>query len=726
VYGESPDGQAPVARAPTVDDSIGMRQLSTPTSSLGSKDLGNPPAIFSPDRRYFVVVTYHGNVENNSNDAVMLLFGSADALRAPKPEVLLTWSSTSNNPAILDVRWLAGRETLLFLGHENDRPLEVYSLNVHTKQLRQITQHPTDIVAFDVTPNLRTIVYLARRPIASLLDQDARTHGVIIDNQWLPDLVSGYTSEKWAVYPCQMFVQREAEEPRGISFPNPEIPEPRGGIHLSPDGRLAVIQSLTFRYGDPYLWREYASTSGEVFLLIDTRTGLVRKLINAPEQCMTCVEWSSDGRSVVVGGTYLPLDIEDSPERALRKTSQWAVEIDAETGAFTKISRGTFRIVRWDANTKTVYLRRTAWDSSGGPRDESTMTFRKSGERWRQIKSDDPLEIVLEQDMNTPPRLVATNRDTGGRSLLLDLNSQFRNLRFGHVEEIAWKGTDGQDATGGLYLPSAYVAGHKYPLVIQVSCWGANSVAVFSIDCGTAGYAAQALAGRGFVVAEPTHLAVAHSTEEAPRTTASIEGMIDYLDARGLIDRDRIGIVGWSFAGYLARYAVAFSRYPFRAAAVVDGSDFGYWQYVSEINVGPRNREIFEQFNGAPPFGQGLQAWMKTAVSFNLDRVHAPIRQLGFGRYWFQYNWESFVGLRRLGKPVEMVWLPEAAHEPVRPFERRTAQQGDVDWFGFWLQGYEDPDPAKAEQYRRWENLCDLQREQNRDGSTFCVPSHTH
>jgi len=28
-----------------------------------------------------------------------------------------------------------------------------------------------------------------------------------------------------------------------------------------------------------------------------------------------------------------------------------------------------------------------------------------------------------------------------------------------------------------------------------------------------------------------------------------------------------------------------------------------------------------------------------------------------------------------------------------------------VDWFSFWLKGEEDPDPAKAEQYKRWRKL---------------------
>jgi hypothetical protein len=28
-----------------------------------------------------------------------------------------------------------------------------------------------------------------------------------------------------------------------------------------------------------------------------------------------------------------------------------------------------------------------------------------------------------------------------------------------------------------------------------------------------------------------------------------------------------------------------------------------------------------------------------------------------------------------------------------------------VDWFNFWLRDNDDPDPAKAEQYKRWRKL---------------------
>jgi len=58
---------------------------------------------------------------------------------------------------------------------------------------------------------------------------------------------------------------------------------------------------------------------------------------------------------------------------------------------------------------------------------------------------------------------------------------------------------------------------------------------------------------------------------------------------------------------------------------------------------------------------------------------------------------------------VDFILLPDADHHLVKPWERMVSQQGAVDWFRFWLKDEEDPDPAKAEQYKRWRELRKLQ-----------------
>jgi hypothetical protein len=58
---------------------------------------------------------------------------------------------------------------------------------------------------------------------------------------------------------------------------------------------------------------------------------------------------------------------------------------------------------------------------------------------------------------------------------------------------------------------------------------------------------------------------------------------------------------------------------------------------------------------------------------------------------------------------VELVVLNTYEHVLTNPAVRIASQSGSVEWFRFWLQNYEDPDPTKAGQYNRWRELRRLQ-----------------
>jgi dipeptidyl aminopeptidase/acylaminoacyl peptidase len=716
------DGIAARSRPATIADSITMTLIGV----RGSESMDSAVATFSPDDAEFIVLTHRGSLEKNSNDYCLLLFHSADAFRSPRPDVLLTWPSLSNDPAISHVRWLADNKTILFLGKQTGQRQQVFSLNVQTRELKRLTRHPTDILSFDATADLRTIVYLARQPVTSLIDDWSRINGLVISDQSLTNLLIGHNTDEWWLSPLQLFVSSDGQAPRHLSFEHRESPIPMYGVSLSPDGRFAVLLSNTGGYANPKSWRGYKTIFGDsqnqflIHLLVDISTGSVRPLINnAPTNWNESYAWSADGRSVLVGGTYLPLDIEDPSERKLRETTTWAAEVDVKTGALRTITKGNYRVLRWNPDTDTLLLepRNVLFlNSEGKTHEDPIVAYQKKGERWERANPAmaraccGSLEVQQEQDMNTPARLFAVNHKTGEKALLLDPNPQFRNIRFGHVEEITWRGSDGAEAKGGLYLPPEYVRGGRYPLVIQAYGWNPQE---FWMDGPAAsGFAAQALAGRNIVVVQ-LRLAEEESTpREGPKNMAMREGLIDDLDSKGIIDRNRVGLMGFSRAGYGTRYTLAFSKYAIKAAAVCDGMDGGYWEYIMSENVGlgaknpgARLSDVYEGQNGAAPFGDGLQAWLANDPSLNLHRVRTPVRLLAFGPYSFEAVWEWFVGLRHLGKPVELVWLPDAAHELVKPLERMTAQQGNVDWFCFWLKGEEDPNPAKVGQYARWREL---------------------
>ncbi len=49
--------------------------------------------------------------------------------------------------------------------------------------------------------------------------------------------------------------------------------------------------------------------------------------------------------------------------------------------------------------------------------------------------------------------------------------------------------------------------------------------------------------------------------------------------------------------------------------------------------------------------------------------------------------------------------VSHGSHAMQNPGQLRASQERAVDWYDFWLNGHEDPDPSKQEQYEQWRKL---------------------
>jgi dipeptidyl aminopeptidase/acylaminoacyl peptidase len=717
-------------RLAAVQDSIQMTRLGDPSYLLGGSSKGRV-AHFSPNGRQFIVVLTKGDLEQNTNRYSLLLFETSSVFSSPKPELLLTMSSSSNRPAIKDVQWLADNETIIFIGENPGESPQVYTFNVRTKHLERQTEQPTPITTFAATENGDEIIFEADPPAKTIVGTDqVRRNGIVVTNQTLNVLLAGdcYTFVPTFIEGEQLFLKAQGKPP--FQVPLEDVATGSTRLSLSPNGRYALIEAFIRRvpqtwegYKDRFIHEHVAEQREKGmasvlkrYSLLDVQNGQVVPLLGAPTDLDTnAFAWSPDGRSIAVSGAYLPLDVADPVERARRQKNVYVVEIRLRDGSVTKVTEKQLRVAQWNPDSNRILL-----DSADSRNNLPTEAYEKNGSDWKEIPVSsfavpnviEQVDLILREDSNTAPRIYAADKRTRREALLFDLNPEFEKLRLGKVEDVTWKATDGHSVVGGLYLPPDYVEGNRYPLVIQTHGFDRSK---FWIDgpWGTA-FAAQPLAAQGFVVlqvggSEDQEILrkIVETTGEGPYQMAEYEGAIDYLDERGLIDRNHVGIIGFSRTVYAVEYTLTHSKYRFAAAAVADGINGGYFSYV----VFPGGGD--ELLNGGSPVGDRLVHWLENSPGFNSDKVHTAVRMESHGFSGTVLNeWEWFSILSRQRKPVELVYLPYAGHVLVKPWERMTSQQGNVDWFRFWLKAEEDHDQAKQDQYSRWHHLRDLaQRE---------------
>lgn len=707
----------PGQRKVTVADAIEMTRLGVASYM---DDSPSNPALFSPDGRRFVLVLKKGNLRRNTNDYTLEVFNTLTALALRGPETVVRMSSDSNRGAIRGVKWLGDNRTLLFIGEMPNAIPQIYSYSVSTKHLNRITHHATPIVAFDASGDGRTIVFEADPPVKDrMASPEVERAGFHVTGEDLVEvLLSGSPYARYRSRESrQLFLVKRGRRPRRIETQDGIWPNLT--LSVAPNGRYALIEALV--QDIPKSWLEYkdrllhefiaadkapsAVSSVERYLLLDTRTGEIDPLIDAPKSWEhDGFLWIDGGKSIVLSRAYLPLTGVSQAEREQRASTTFAVEVRLGSREIAKILDGNAKAMAWLATNREAIF------ADG---NSATETYRKRDGVWERVSKTSVKphptnpRVTYEQDMNTPPKLWITDPASGEKKLLLDLNPQFKHLCFGMERAITWKTTDGHQVRGGLYLPPDYVPGHRYPLVIQTHGFDPSR---FWIDGPWASaFAAQPLAANDMVVlqmGESDKDAAYRSTpKEAPQQMAAFEGAIDDLDHEGIIDRQRVGVIGFSRTVYHVAYTLTHSNYSFRAATLADGFNGGYFERIAYPNQAAEPDVV----NGGPPYGVSLPQWMERSPAFNIARVNTPVRLEGYGVAAAIEEWEWFSLLSSMKKPVDFVLLPRAPHLLVKPWERMVSEQGNVDWFKFWLKGEEDPSPTKRALYARWRRLRELE-----------------
>ena len=746
-----------------VTDEAGKRRF-TLADDIGLSHFGDPytlnvdPITFSPDGHYFVVVTERGLIDQNrpestlrvfSTEAVHQFLGYPNAVREPPPVWTLKESTYKEGPVVTHVRWLADSGGFAFLVKNVTGNDQLFLANLNTKTVRVLTSDDQNVTGYDICRPDRFVYTLQSPAVRDKTISEGRTSSIVGTGHSLNSLIfpedtysstskSHDLSELWAVVNGKRFQVKDKSSGRPFSL----YRDGQDALALSPDGRFAVTarafevippqwetlyppptpqSAYQLRAGRQDLASLFGYEYVSEYVLVDLNRGKVKSLTDAPIAGAagwwsgTRAAWAADGQSVALSNTFLP----PGGDVSRSKTNRPCVAVvNVETGRPTCVEQLK------ETENGNHFIEKVHFISGSGERlivdvmSRGLLTsisyIRGNEGSWTAQATTNgstlqspTINVAVKEGLNSPPVLVATDKASRATRVILDPNPQLKTIELGQASVFKWKDKGGRDWIGALYKPPDYSGAERYPLVIQTSGFLENQFRPGGIY--TTAYAAQELVAAGFVVLETRCPISVIPAEEGPCNVGGYEAAVQQLVADGVVDPNRVGIIGFSRTCYHVMKALTTSTLHFKAASITDGVNEGYLQYVTTVDQGSNAiAHEADAMIGAPPFGEGLQQWLKRSPEFNLDKVEAALQVVAIGRSGVLFMWEPYAVLRLLKKPVDLIILNSDEHVLTNPGARIISQGGTVDWFRFWLNSEEDPDPAKADQYARWRELRKL------------------
>lgn len=729
----------------TLADEIGL--------TLFGPAQGGPPELhLSPDGNYFAVWSERGRLNLNIVEDSLRFYRRQDVedflkrsrVSQPPSPVWVANRSGKEGRIISDWHWLNDSSGVALLERRSylgDKRLLVADLR--KKTIEHLTSATEMVKTFEVCDRNHYVYTVADPADRERIESEHRTTAVVGTGRHIDELLFEadpnvlrwlwHRTYLWAVIDGKRFAVKSNGAPLVIPDWAP--------LALSPDGRTLVTQvevpeapeSWGSLYEPSFASSPYRIRPGQPahqYVRVNLQTGSIQTLTGAPISndagwwVYSNPSWSSDGQAILLPGTFLKskdnkrsrpcvavVDL-SSDNRTCVETLKGRTEtgVDFEEGyhpiADTRFVGGDKQRVMVIFTDKYLSL-------------QGATEYRRATDGTWQIVSQNMgnpevselgFEVAVKQSFNEPPLLVAANKRAS--RIVWDPNPQLKNLDLPQATVYTWRTKEGQELKAGLFKPNNYKPGQRYPLVIQTHGFVESQFRPSGVF--PTAFAAEALAATGIAVLQVQEDCPGAVPSEGPCAVSEYEAVVNQLVSEGLADPERIGIIGFSRTCFYVMEALTIGSLHLKAASITDGVMEDYVGYILLGGPGSGSEKEANVMMGAPPFREGLQQWLKRSPGFNLDKVTAPLLVVAGSPLSLLGMWQPYAGLQYLHKPVDLIMLHTLEHPYTNPAVRIASQGGSVDWFRFWLQDYEDPDPTKKEQYERWRGLKKMQEENDK------------
>ncbi|MBI3857238.1 MAG: S9 family peptidase [Planctomycetes bacterium] len=460
----------------------------------------------------------------------------------------------------------------------------------------------------------------------------------------------------------------------------------RGEFHVdakfdwSPDGKTIVFSHAPTPRANDWTFSDLST--------VDLASGAVKPLAQSgAAESQPC--YSPDGRSIAFVASDVP------PTWA---GESWVYVVPAAGGEPRKLAP-TFdhkpALTGWSADGKRVYFhetRGTIGRLSALPVDGGAAVDLDAGDRhglYARMNSGRTMLGFVSQDSEHAPEAFVTKLDAFGPVQVSRVNADLPAHPLGRTELIRWKSTEGLEIEGLLTYPAGYEKGRRCPLILNVH-GGPAGVFLQTFTASRGIYPIAAFAARGYAVLRPNPRGSSGYGKAFRHANRKDWGGGDYRDlmagvddvvARGIADPERMGVMGWSYGGFMTSWTITQTR-RFKAASVGAGVT-----NLMSFNGTADIPGFVPDYFGAE-FWDNLELYRAHSAMFQVKGVTTPTLILhgeADVRVPVSQGYEFYNALKRQNVPVKMVTYPRQPHGPNEPKFVLDIGQRLLEWFNRYL-----------------------------------------
>ena len=269
----------------------------------------------------------------------------------------------------------------------------------------------------------------------------------------------------------------------------------------------------------------------------------------------------------------------------------------------------------------------------------------------------------------------------GAMKQITHLNDGLKPV-WGKTENIEWT-SDGSKVQGWLLYPANYDPSKKYPLLVSVH--GGPSSAVTPRWPGV-GYGGVPFSALGYFVFMPNPRGSYGQGEKFTQANIKDFGYgdlrdilagMDVLEKRFPIDKDREGLTGWSYGGFMTMFGVTQTT---RFRAAVAGAGISDWKsYYGENSID----QWMVPFFGKTVY-EDAEVYAKSSAIDYIKNVKTPTLVVvgdRDGECPAPQSFEFWHALRAEGVKTQLVVYPNEGHAFRAPEHRRDVLERALNWF---------------------------------------------